>query len=77
MIRCMMVKFAYVFKNYWKVKEFVPKCQLMKNAYWYIGSALMDSYNDHVCVVFGSNKWIACFVPKKVPNNLLRKQRSQ
>lgn len=68
-----MVKFAYVFENYWEVKEFLPTCQLMKNAYWYIGHALMDSCNDHICAVVGSKERLTCFVPYNAPSNLFGK----
>lgn len=43
MIRCMMIKFTYIFKDRGEVEEILPKFQLPKNVYGYIGSALVDS----------------------------------
>lgn len=72
MIRCAVIKFAYIFKDHGEVKEILLKCELPKGAYGYIGSALVDSCNNHVCVVLGSEKWVACFVPPETPGDLFR-----
>ncbi len=71
-----MIKFAYIFKDRGEVEEILPKCQLSKDAYGYIGSALVDSCDNHVCAVLGSKKWVTCFVPHDTPSNLFRKHGS-
>lgn len=76
MIGCSMVKFAYVFKNCWEVEEELPECQLPKNMYWYIGSTLVDSYNDHVCAIVCSKERVACLMPNDMPGDLFRKYGS-
>lgn len=68
-----MVELAYVFKDRGKVEEVLPKCQLSKNTYWYIRSALVDSHDNHVCTVFGSKESIMCLMPHDTPSNLFRK----
>lgn len=67
-----MIKFAYVFEDHREVEKFLPKCQLLKNTYGYIGNALVDSYDNHICAVFGGKDWVTCFMPHDTPNNLFR-----
>lgn len=76
MIGCTVIKFAYIFEDCGEVKEILPKCQLLKNMYGYIGSALVDSYDNHVCTVLGGKERVTCFVPHAKPNNLFRKHDS-
>lgn len=67
-----MIKFVYIFKNHGEVEEFLSKCQLLKSAYRYIESALVDSYNDHLCAVFSSKELVMYFVPDNAPSDLFR-----
>lgn len=76
MIRCAVIKFAYIFEDHGEVEKILPKCKLLKDAYGDIGSALVDSCDNHVCAVLSSEKWVACFVPLEMPGNLFREHSS-
>lgn len=76
MIGCTVVKLAYVFKNYGEVEQFLSKCQLTKDTYRYIGSALVYSCDDHVNAVLYSKERVTCFVPHDSLGDLLREYSS-
>lgn len=76
MIGCTMVEFEDVFKDCGEVEEIIPKRKLSKDTCKYIGSTLMDSYNDHVCVVLGSQKRVTCFMPLDTPSDLFGEHSS-
>lgn len=71
-----MVKFEDVFEDHWKIEEILLEGKFLKATYGYIGSTLVDSCDDHVSVVLGYKKWVACFVPFDMPNDLFRKHSS-
>ncbi len=71
-----MIKFAYIFEDCGEVKEVLPMCKLSKDLYGYLGSALVDSCDNHVCAVLNRKKWVACFVPLESLGNLFREHGS-
>lgn len=72
MIGYTVIKFSYIIKDYGEVEEFLPKCQLLENTYGYIGSALVDSSGNHICVILSGKEWVSCFVPYNLPCDLFR-----
>lgn len=76
MIRCTVVKLAYAFKDCRKVEQFLFECQLTKDTYWYVGSALGYSCDDHINVILYSKEWIACLMPYDTPCDLDREHNS-
>lgn len=54
MIRCMVIKLEVVFEDHGEVEEVLSKRKLPKDAYRYIGNALVDSCDNNAGTVLGS-----------------------